>query len=364
MNVAAPLFRQGERGYYTDIGGYTHALYEQYTACNRIILSDILNIIDSLGLKYFLFAGSMVGYVRNKQMPAWMDDLDIIVFEEHKEFFISEIAPVLRACGFDCRAVDQPFEAGGFHILGMRLGNRRNNSIPFSDGISVSPPWAQVDVFFTRVDRKGFIRNLSGWGLYHGKNVPYTWVDPGCFVDIDGTRRRVFSEYEKDIELEYGDVHRNVVVQTHDKVFLRRNEMSFEYFENQRLSYLEETLEPGLPGISTSDLAKHKYSEKIYRSQKGDSLAGMVRGVISGSASTIILSDETQVFWAMDLRRLLPELKVIVDIATLPFASHAAHLRRFIDEVVSADEMLLDRHRDILAKLTELADGRVGGNLR
>ena len=48
--------------------------------------TQIFKIFDSLGLKYYVFAGALVGFVRDGMLPPWLDDMDIMVFKEHKNF--------------------------------------------------------------------------------------------------------------------------------------------------------------------------------------------------------------------------------------------------------------------------------------
>jgi hypothetical protein len=313
MNIAAKLSRPGTIGYSTDIAGYSHAIYEQYTACNRIIISDMLNIFDKCELEYYLFAGSMGGYVRNKQMPPWLDDMDVIVFEDQIEHFKSVVVPALTACGFGAQLVDAPLEEGGFHFTAMRLANTRHAAIPLSESDMVIPPWAQIDVFFSKVDTGGFVRNLTGWGLYHLKNIPVGWVKPGTYVTIEGIKRRVFSEYQKDIELEYGDVRRNVVVQTHDRVFLRQDNVPWHFFEHEWRAYIEQSTQSGLPGISQVAIDSHQYDDnRSYDSIATESLACIVRGIVKKRASFVRLSGEVQLMWAMDIRRMFPEISVVV----------------------------------------------------
>lgn len=359
MNLASDLFEADTKGFYTDICGYTHAIYEQYTNCSKTMHDQILTILDACDIPYFLFAGSMVGYVRNKQMPAWMDDLDIMIFEDHVERFWSIAAVELRESGFNCRPVDPPFDGGGAHILAMQLGNRRDHKIPLSDGIEKAVPWAQVDVFFSRVTEEGLVKNLKGWGLYDQKAVAAEWVFPGTMVDISDRSFRVFSDFKSDVFHEYGDVLNNIVVQTHDRVFLRARNVSWLDFEADRKKHLDATVVPMPFGLTNEVIEFHDYKgDYSFETQKGMSLTDIVKGIVEAKAGSVHLKDEPQLLFCMDLKRLFPKLKVCVYVHSIRFANHAAHLRSFIDDVFLAQDEARAHYQKVVDRLAKNIDHR------
>jgi hypothetical protein len=332
MNLCANIFQKDTRGFYTDICGYSHALYEQYTHCSKIVHDQILGILNNCQIPYFLFAGSMVGYVRNKQMPAWMDDLDIMIFEEHINEFWDVAAVKFLECGFVCQVVDPPFDGGGAHILGMQLGDSREHTIPLAAGIHKTVPWAQVDIFFSKITDDGIVKNLKSWGLYDSKNVPAEFIFPKRVVEIDGQQFPSFQEVEKDILLEYGDVLNNIVVGTHDKVFLRADGVPWKDFYADWYRHIEDTSSRFPLGVNAQLVVNHTYTkDREFTSASGMSLADIVRGINEVKASTVFLVDEIQLLYCCDLKRMLPDLKVCVTISSVRFANHAAHLRRYID---------------------------------
>lgn len=329
----ASLFLPGERGIFTCAAGYSHARYDQYTDMSQHIHGQMLQILDVCGVEYFLFAGSMVGYVRNRKMPYWMDDLDIIILEDNVRRFEDEALPVLRETGFNCFA-PKPFPGGGYHLLSMQQGGNRSLKIPLSESKTVSVPWAQIDAFYTVVDNDGFIRNPAKWGLYHVKNVPIDWVRPGRIVEFGDLRVRAFSKLEADIRKEYGDVFNEIVIHSHSETFLRSHGVPWEDFEAQFLRFIETTSSPfpaGVAGEQVSDYAPD--AGCTYTSGENESFSSICAGVIREGAGCVALRNGDQTFWVMDLKRLFPALKINATADTGLQAQRAAHLRRFVDAV-------------------------------
>lgn len=329
----ASLFHEDRNGIYTCAAGYSHARYEQYTEISRHLHKQILQVLDLSEVEYFLFAGSMVGYVRNGKMPYWMDDLDIIILEDYVQKFEQHALPILQEMGFNC-FFQKRFEGGGYHVLAMQQGNNRNLSIPLTEEVNVRVPWAQVDMFYSVVDESGFIRNPAKWGLYHGKQIPIDWVRPGREVKVDDLKVRAFSRLEDDIQKEYGDVANNIVIYSHSETFLKCMNTPWAEFEAKYLEYRESTSQKLPQGVTDRDMAAYSStSEATYQSRTGESFSSLCRGVLRKSAEKIELSDGDQIFWVMDLKRLFPSLQVQVTVLTVLHAQRAAHLRDFIDAV-------------------------------
>lgn len=325
------LFHPGELGTFTCAGGYSHAKYQQYTPLSRHIYGQIFGILDNCGVEYFIFAGSMVGFIRNGRMPYWMDDIDIMIFPDQVQLFEDIALVCLERAGFNCFRPHSA-EAGGFHILSMQQSNHREATVPLSDGKAISIPWAQVDVFYSIVDDDGFVRNKGGWGLYHEKNVPFEWVFPGRFVDVDGMALRTFTAIESDILREYGDVNNNIVVYSHSSEFLRLADVPWSTFDDQFKRVLEESsssLPAGIDQFSFDNYDPRPHEH--YFCTEGESFSSICLGIIDKNASAVHLADGEQIFWAMDLKRLFPAIAVHAVGHSVLHAQRAAHLRAFID---------------------------------
>ena len=54
------------------------------------IMDAIVHACENLGLRYVIYAGSLLGAIRHKGFIPWDDDIDIIMPREDYEIFISE----------------------------------------------------------------------------------------------------------------------------------------------------------------------------------------------------------------------------------------------------------------------------------
>ncbi len=353
MSSAQRLFDFSRPAIRTDIAGYSHAIYAQYTQVSNHIYSQLFKIFEIFNLDYYLFAGTVVGYVRNGRPPNWMDDIDIIVFEDQIDHFEEKIIPHLKSCGFNCSPAGGGYEGGGWQILAMQQGDIRSLKIPLTDNFGVSVPWAQVDVFFTKVDQDGFIRNLKGWGLYDSKNIPVSWVRPGVRVEIESWQVQVFAEYSKDINKEYGDVMNNVVVSTHGEVFLKSENIPWNIFENDWNHIVTQTV-CELPPSTDIELLEAFSPEEgsIFIPNHGQSFDSIVGSILCQQAHQLSLTDEDHIFWVMDIKRLLPRLRVCVHLTGVKSAQRAAHLREFIDYVTAETQELEDIYRGYIQSLS------------
>ena len=345
------LFNFKQFGIFTSIAGYSHASYSQYTQGSHHIYKKLIAIFYYFNLEFYLFAGSMVGYVRNRAMPKWMDDLDILIFEDQIELFEEKIVPYLKECGFNCFTPASMPQAG-YHVLALQQGDQRDLTIPLAEGIDVTVPWAQIDVFFTKVDEKGIIRNLQGWGLYHVKDIPEDWVRPGLMVNIENCPFRVFSNYKEDIARQYGDVMNNVVVHTHEKTFLTLPNTRWEDVNNEFLRIIAETAQAVPPDVTDAQVTAHRPNPSCkIQTLPNDSFNAIVAAIVRSQAGAVILTGGDQSFWVIDLKRLFPSVALTVEIMTSYEASRAAHLRDYIDSVSSGSTELLAQSEGHLAAL-------------
>ena len=214
------LFDLEQSGYCTQIAGYSHALHPQCSEISKYLYKKVFSLFERYGLGYFAFAGVLLGYVRNQSMPPWLDDMDVMIFEEDFEKFEAHLVPELRRCGFDCSQkimLKRDQKLAGYQIRGLYAssGKRAENAVlNYNETSSVEVPRLQVDVFFSR--RCGeYVQNINGWGLYHKKKILTDWVAPGQIIEVDGVRMRTFSNIVDDVFHEYGDVMNNVVIQNH-----------------------------------------------------------------------------------------------------------------------------------------------------
>lgn len=364
-SIAAPLFNLKENGYYTSSAGYTNARYVPLTDMAKHIYAQVFEILKTFNIEYYVFAGTLVGYIRNKKLPLWMDDFDIIIFDKDIPFFTEEISPKLIECGFNSRTVAQKFLGGGYHVLALQQSGKRTDTIEYSQDKKISVPWAQIDIFFSKVDDNDTIRNLTGWGLYHRKNVPVEWVKPAQIVEMDGLRFPTFANIEADVMEEYGDVRNELVVKTHGATFLSAAHLEWDVFDSAFSEIVNSIISPLTPSLTAE-------AYKAYRPASGKTCTPdpkanfdeIMLQIIQENASEVVLLGDEHVYWIMDIKRLSPDITIKLDLNSITSAKHAAHLRQFIDEVTSENPKVLDAYQSMIAALESLLGDKKFPGLR
>lgn len=165
----------------------------------------MFKILNKLKFEYAIFAGSSIGKVRTNEMMMWFDDYDIIVMNEHKDFFRDEIIPVLKRYGFR-------FWGWGTEKRGDEEG------ITFVSGKYFEDKAFRLDVFWSFIDENGKLRNVAGKGLYHKIGMDKDLVMPYKLQNFHGIENiPFFNDHISEVELTYGDVENECVIHTHNK---------------------------------------------------------------------------------------------------------------------------------------------------
>lgn len=164
------------------------------------LFHNIFNIFDKYGLEYYVFAGSAIGYLRNKKNIPWADDYDIIIFKDQQTKF-EEIINVLNKNTYHCtmphiRRPDLYPNFCGWQIGKSFIGNNKNGFL--------------LDVFLTTVDENNNIRNTCKWGRYDTKKIPLEYVKPQNYLIFDNLKLPFFNNVEDYVKLEYNDVFNSV----------------------------------------------------------------------------------------------------------------------------------------------------------
>jgi phosphorylcholine metabolism protein LicD len=145
-------------------------------------------IMESSKIEYFLFAGSAIGLIRDGKNIPWVDDYDIMIFEEYYEKLKNEIFPILKKNGFTIIE-----ENGIIYILSQKFpGLHRSN-------------YFQCDIFISRINN-GYVKNIGGRGLYNKKNLKLDIVRPQNYQNFNGLKLPFFNKFIDDIKIEYIEV--------------------------------------------------------------------------------------------------------------------------------------------------------------
>jgi hypothetical protein len=357
-SIASPLFSFDREGFVTSIAGPTNARYVPCTDAAKHLYNKIFSVFDELGLEYFVFAGALVGYVRNKKLPPWLDDMDVILFEDSIQLFEDKVVPELAGMGFNCRPVAKSLAGAGFHILGLQQSANRQDKIAACKDRRVSIPWFQVDIFYSKVDQDGLVKNLSGWGLYHKRQVQFDWFKNPQRVEMDGVRFPTISNVEDDVMEEYGDVCNELVVKTHGTTFLSAAHIEWAVFEAEfdKLSnMLCSSLPPSVDRVSFEEFVPQEgFVLEVSPTATFDDICAEI---VRTRAGAVKLKSGDHIFWTMDLKRLFPEVVIEVAVSNVRELARSVHLSDFIDSYCFPSNEMSLQHEKMLANFRKYNSG-------
>lgn len=176
-------------------------------------------ILDAFNIPYALFAGSSIGLLRSGKTLPFVDDYDIIIFNNHVPM-LSNAVPVLKKHGFKIVQNVHPQTKqktnGGCSIYSSAIQRYyyNNDNCAEEGECGVKNSHFQCDVFFSYFDRGGFLRNNASWGLYHGKNIHMKEVLPFQRHAFDGLSLPFFKNVASEVYKCYGDVE-HCIVESH-----------------------------------------------------------------------------------------------------------------------------------------------------
>lgn len=304
----------GERGFRTAAGGLSHARFVQFTELSHDVSLRMLDILEQHNLPYLLFAGHLIGYQRDGRIPLWNDDLDIMIFPDAFDLFESRCIPALERAGFHVLSTtdwerEKPF--GGYSLFGLSRTDSHNN-LRLTESDVIRAPRSQVDVFFSRVDAEGFVRNVGGWwGRYHMADLPANVVLPVGEIELNGRRFPSYRDPAVGVRLEYGPVQRLVHVYSHfaEHPHLLFLTPSWERFQKRLSQVINRTTATSLPGGPESPRPVQATGH-TYAPDDNTPLAELLRVLSTENFDTIILPGMLAL-WVIDLKHWFPGLRVL-----------------------------------------------------
>ena len=196
--------------YYSELYGFSKNI-TTYRKFNHLCAKIFFKVLDNINLDYYTFAGTSIGYIRNKQNIPWVDDFDIMIFEEEIPTFVNIVLPKLTEFGFYCTQINVDLGCAGFFVL-SQFGQK----------------CFQCDVFFSKIDENGIVKNVANFGLYSDKNIHIDLVKPKQYLTIDDDLTiPFFNNMEQDINIEYGDVFNTVIFHVNHNISLILNNTPF-----------------------------------------------------------------------------------------------------------------------------------------
>lgn len=206
--------------YYTPCLGLSDVIMPTYNEYIHTYAQIFFHIMKKFKISYYVFAGSSIGYLRAKKNLPWVDDYDIIIFENDINLFENEIIIELEKNGFICAKNN----ISGYQIHSEKMSY---NSNPASyDSLFI------CDVFFSIVDKNGFVKNIGGkWGRYNDFNISYDMVYPPKYLVFEEIELPFFNKYEEDVICEYGDIYDQVDIYTNKNVIIFKENYKKVYDE-------------------------------------------------------------------------------------------------------------------------------------
>jgi hypothetical protein len=145
----------------------------------------------------------------------------------------------------------------------------------------------------------------------------------------------------------------NVVVSTHEKVFLKAPNIAWDTFESDFNRIVSETASEFPPSVNTESLKAFSPKQgSVFSPNHGQSFDSIVSSLLRQQADHLSIFDEDHIFWVMDIKRLLPQVRVSVHLIGVKSAQRAAHLREFIDFVTAETQELDDTYRGYIRSLS------------
>ena len=221
-----------ETCYYFANTGITNLVlttYNEFIHNQAKLCFNILNDFETKNkITYAVFAGSAIGLVRAGKNLPWADDYDIIIFNHHINFFISDIIPELEKIGFKVKIMTKNNITFGAKIFGPPF-IFENVNYHATHNISIF----QCDIFFSYFDSNGFLKNSNGWGLYNKKNITRNIVFPIKHHQFHGMLLPFFNDSFKEVTLCYGNIQKCSIFSHHTSstIFYKRWEHAYKDFE-------------------------------------------------------------------------------------------------------------------------------------
>ena len=188
----------GKEKYFLNSTGITGCKVNLYNEMIHSIACVFFKILDHFNLDYYVFAGSAIGLCRDGNNIPWVDDYDIIIFEDQIELFENTILPFLKY----------------IYIFNANLHSSNKSGYQITKYIN-DTSFFMCDVFYSYISKEGCVKNKNidePWGLYDTKNISIEIVKPKKYCLFNGIKLPFFNEYKKDIEIEYGDIYNNCVI--------------------------------------------------------------------------------------------------------------------------------------------------------
>ena len=300
-----------------------------YRNITHVHAKIFFKLLDLYKLDYYVFAGTSIGYFRNKCNIPWVDDYDIIIFESSIQKFIYIIMPKLLEIGF---TYEYKFLHSRTRPCGVKIFSYYGNKS------------FQCDIFYSKIIN-GVLKNIDNWGLYASKNVPINLVMPKKYYTIDGDLTLpFFNNIEKDIKLEYGDVINKIVINVDHRPTIHIN----SYFDNiykmfnyskEKIIYNNKKIFNNHNYLNNITLTEYvtfirniNYIFSPYVKYKIKNIMNFLKYIKNNNIKTLNLTDEKFLEFCPDLKFYFKDIKINFYVLK-PFFMKSVILFKYVDNI-------------------------------
>jgi len=233
--------------YYLPTVGMTNCKLNEHNELKRDHATIYFRILDRYNVPYAVFAGSSIGLLRNSRTIPWSDGYSVVVLNSDLTLLF-EIFPILRKNGFKIvknkNKFTNEYTNGGCSINSQihkfTHGNQPDDYDQDHDQDHKRSGFA-CDVYYSYVDKNGFLRNSGLWGLYHMKNLHIRDVIPFRRRMFDGLPLPFFNNVNLEVYKTYGNTDEAVIkTKTHFQTGSWRS--AYDEFENRKSKAIQNTM--------------------------------------------------------------------------------------------------------------------------
>ena len=270
-------------------------LQSEYKKKNFKLFLDILK--KKKFNKYFLFAGSSIGLIRDGNSIPWVDDYDIIIMEEDFQYFMNEILPELKKSCFSGYYASN--NKGLFHII-------YNTSLEKTE-------YFQIDIFVSYFNNQDILYNINHKydlkefsGLYSGK-MKKDDILPVKKMLFDDIEVNFFNNTENEVKICYGDcINKSIINISHgaDKIIF--NEHFTKTYEkiNTLINIGKQNINKIIENYENNNIIK-------LTDIKFNSYIDVLKYLKARKCKKIINTNNINLYYFPEIKYFLPKIEII-----------------------------------------------------
>lgn len=286
--------------YYTPCSGLIGTKITCYNDFVHLCAKIMFEILNKFNLDYYVFAGTSIGYYRNKTNIPWADDYDVLILEKDFELVEKKIIPFLEKSGFICQKWIKNNSQAGYKIFSKKI----------NDKLDYGGTFFQCDFFYSKVEKNNIVKNMAACGLYHTKKITYDMIHPPQILEIDGLTLPFFNKMEEDIKIEYGDVINNCCIHVNH----RKTKLIPEHFSKMYKrfnSYIEIAKTNTLNYINKNKNYEYINNRTLKNDMNFKSILDVLKYINRHNVKTLYILDEKFLKYCLSIKHYFNEINII-----------------------------------------------------